>query len=80
MHHPHPREYMPCPLCGTSIARGRQELHRCDPHHRRHHELATSRAEIQAFEAELGTYLDSPSGRFELWYAERERRASGGDR
>jgi hypothetical protein len=31
------------------------------------------RDELGRFERELDTYLDSPRGRFELWYAERER-------
>src|SRR5205823_575293 len=35
------------------------------------------RDEVAAVESELGAYLDSPSGRFELWWAERERRRRG---
>jgi hypothetical protein len=32
------------------------------------------RDEIERFEADLGLHLASPYGRFELWYAERQRR------
>jgi hypothetical protein len=32
------------------------------------------RHEIDDFDAELATYLESPKGQFDLWYAERERR------
>jgi hypothetical protein len=28
---------------------------------------------LHRFEQELGAYLASPSGRFDLWYAERTR-------
>ena len=29
--------------------------------------------QMERFEGELGAYLESPVGRFELWYAERQR-------
>ena len=30
--------------------------------------------EVQAFESQVGAYLASPGGQFELWDAERRRR------
>jgi len=38
------------------------------------YELFKVRAELAAFEGLFAAYLESPHGRFELWYAERERR------
>jgi hypothetical protein len=36
-------------------------------------QVALRRDELQRFELELGNYLGTPRGRFELWYAERDR-------
>jgi hypothetical protein len=32
------------------------------------------RAELAAFEDQYAAWLESPQGRFDVWYAERERR------
>jgi hypothetical protein len=37
------------------------------------HQVDLRRGELDRFEHELGDYLTSTRGRFELWYAERER-------
>ena len=49
------------------------EDHVCDEERRRWHQLFVVNAEIEELDDELRTYLDSPQGRFELYYAERER-------
>ena len=48
--------------------------HVCSEQRRLEYRLFQARAELAAFDDELATYFDSPHGRFELWYAERERR------
>lgn len=44
------------------------------------HQVHLRRDELHRFEHELGAYLDSASGRFDLWYAERERIRRSRDR
>jgi hypothetical protein len=64
-----------CPDCGTSVSLESLEaaLHRCDGRHRAENALQRALAEVQAFERALGSYLDSPQGRFEAFYAARTR-------
>lgn len=68
-------DYTSCPDCGTSVGFEslETELHRCDGRHRTEHELCLALAEVELFEFELHEYLDSPHGRFEVFYAERSR-------
>jgi hypothetical protein len=43
------------------------------------HQVQLRRDELGRFEHDLSAYLDSPRGRFDLWYAERDRlRAASG--
>jgi hypothetical protein len=64
---------MPCSECGASLARGEEDRHVCDEHRRLKYQLIQLRAEVAGFDDHLAAYLDSPQGRFELWYAARER-------
>jgi hypothetical protein len=64
---------MPCPDCGASVDRN-DPAHECDPERRLDFVLFRLRDEIAAFAAELAKYLGTPHGRFEVYYAERERR------
>jgi hypothetical protein len=48
-------------------------LHVCDWGRWLDHQVYLRRDELHRFEHELGAYLESPSGRFELWYAARDR-------
>jgi hypothetical protein len=64
---------MPCTTCGGSVARGREDEHACEEERRLRYQLFQLREEIAAFDARLEEYLDSPSGRFEVFYAARER-------
>ena len=65
--------YMPCPSCGASVATNEMGRHVCDLERWLDYQMFQLRGEIAAFESELGSYLASPRGRFELWYAGRER-------
>jgi hypothetical protein len=67
-----PPSSLPCPDCGAAISIEEGE-HLCDEERRRWHQLFVVNVEVQELDNELRTYLDSPQGRFELYYAERER-------
>jgi hypothetical protein len=66
-------KYMPCEECGASLARDEREGHVCPRERWLDYQVTQRRPELDGFELELGYYLDSPRGRFEVWYAERER-------
>jgi hypothetical protein len=63
---------LPCPECGAAISFDGMG-HECDEQRRRWHELLLVNAEIEQLDGELREYLSSPEGRFEAFYAERER-------
>ena len=63
---------MPCQDCGASLER-RDQAHECERERWLEFQLFQLRDEIDQFEAELAVYLASPQGRFELYYAGRER-------
>jgi hypothetical protein len=64
---------MPCPECGASVARGHEHEHVCEEERRLGYQLFQLREEIAGFDGSLAAYLASPRGRFEAWYAARER-------
>ena len=70
-------EYMPCPECGVSVLRSEQDEHECDENRRLDFQVFQLRGEIAEFDGQLAEYLASPSGRFDAWYAERERQLPG---
>ena len=65
--------YMPCSDCGASVDQRADEAHVCDAERRLDYRLFQLRAEVAAFDNDLGEFLASPRGRFELWYVARER-------
>ncbi len=67
---------MPCERCGASLERERVHEHFCDEGRWLDYELFQRREDIERFEDELDLWLESPAGRFERFYAERERRRS----
>ncbi len=66
-------KYMPCDECGASLAHDEREGHTCERERWLDYQVTQRRAELDGFELELGYFLESPQGRFELWCAERER-------
>ena len=70
-------QYMPCPECGASLARPETDEHVCEQDRWLNYQMFQLREEIARFEPDAAAYLTSAEGRFELWYAERERRARG---
>ena len=66
--------YMPCPDCGDSLERRQTSDHVCAHERRLDYQMFQLRDEVAALEAQIGVYLATPRGQFELWYAERRRR------
>jgi hypothetical protein len=62
-----------CPGCGGGVPSRELRLHVCEWGRWLDHQVHLRRDELHRFEQELGAYLASPSGRFDLWYAERTR-------
>lgn len=75
-----PSRYLSCDDCGASVERGERTGHECDRERRLDYEVFQVRDELGRFEAELAAYLALPRGRFEVWYAERERRLRASSR
>ena len=67
-----PSRYMPCPDRGASLER-RDDVHECERERWLEFQLFQLRDEVDELDAKLADYLTSPRGRFELYYAERER-------
>ena len=66
----------PCRSCGAALPVGRRAPHACDWWHWLDHQVELRRGDLDRFERELGAYLRTPKGRFELWDAERMRRGA----
>jgi hypothetical protein len=59
-----------------TLRRGDQEQHVCEEERRFAHERMQIRLEVDRLESELARWLASTAGRFEMYYAERQRRAA----
>jgi hypothetical protein len=68
--------HLPCPSCGASVPREELTHHECDDEQRARYERFQVRVEAGRFDAELSSWLETPEGRFEVFYAARERRAA----
>ena len=66
-------QFMPCPECGASVPTAEMDAHRCSEERRLDYQLFRLRGEVAAFEIQLAAYLASPRGRFDQYYAERQR-------
>jgi len=69
---PQPR-HMPCERCGASIDSRVAAEHACEEGRRLDYVVFQLRGEISGLEAELAAWLETPGGRFALFYAERTR-------
>jgi hypothetical protein len=72
---PHPT-HLPCPGCGATVEREDLSDHVCDDEQRTRYERFQVRVEAERFDTELTDWLRTPDGRFEVFYAERQRRAA----
>ena len=70
--------YVPCSDCGVAVARSEKHEHVCDRERLVDHQIFQLRDELAGLEDEIDAYLDSPRGRFESWWATRERRCRAG--
>ena len=70
--------FMPCHDCGASVDRHDPAEHLCDPEHLVDFLLFALRSDVERLEESVTAYLDSPTGRFEVWRARRkvQRKAS----
>jgi hypothetical protein len=66
--------FVPCEDCGVSVAKSDYAAHVCEPDRLVAYQMIQHRDDIARVEDEIRTYLASPEGRFEAWYAERKRR------
>jgi hypothetical protein len=62
-----------CPGCDAELPVRELRLHVCDWGQWLDHQVSLRGDELARFERELGVYLDSARGRFDLWYAARDR-------
>jgi hypothetical protein len=74
---PQPR-YMPCSDCGEAVERGSEDEHVCDRGRLLDYQVFQLHAEVEGIDKELDAFLETPRGRFELWWAARERRLRDG--
>lgn len=65
--------YLDCPECGTSVSRDSLRAHVCDDRHRSDHAGRVVAAAVAELEADFRDYLQTPAGRFEMFYAQRTR-------
>jgi hypothetical protein len=65
--------HLPCPSCGASVSHDEAASHVCDEEQRLRYELFRVRLEVERFDGQLKGWLASAAGRFEVFYAERER-------
>jgi hypothetical protein len=68
-----PPRFMPCEHCGASLDRDAAVAHECELERRLDFELFQLRGEIESFGATFGSWLETPRGRFEQFYAEHTR-------
>jgi hypothetical protein len=66
--------FIACESCGLSVAKSEYAAHVCEPERRVAYQMIQHEDDLARVEKEIRSYLDSPHGRFESWYAERTRR------
>lgn len=64
---------MPCPECGASVPVAELDEHRCAHDRWVDYQMFQLRVEIASLECQVAEYLDTPRGRFDQYYARRQR-------
>ena len=72
-----PPPFRPCSECGASVAVAAADAHVCEQERWLDHQLFRLREDLAGLESEVGAYLASPRGRFELWCAQHTRGPHG---
>jgi hypothetical protein len=62
---------MPCRDCGASVDRENMSTHVCDPERLVDFHLFALRTDVGRLEESVTAYLESPTGRYEVWRARR---------
>src|ERR671922_1056512 len=75
--YPHDHDLATCAQCGAPLPVPLRSPHVCDWWEWLDHQVQLRRDELNRFESELGSYLASSRGRFDLWYWERRRLQPG---
>jgi hypothetical protein len=68
--------YERCCDCGISIPLGMGDEHVCEREQWISYQVDKASRELRNIDAELRHYLETPQGRFDLWYAQRSRSPS----
>ena len=68
-----PSRFMPCPDCGASLDLTDHDEHTCARERWLDYQMFHLKDVVARFESDLRRYLSSPQGRFEVWYARRQR-------
>ena len=66
-------DHMPCPDCGASVPVTREAVHVCEAERLLDYRLSELRPEIERFDGDLEEWLETPTGRFAIFLAERNR-------
>jgi hypothetical protein len=66
--------FIACESCGLTVAKSERATHVCEPERRIAYQMIQHQDDLAGVEKEIRSYLESPKGRFESWYAERTRR------
>ena len=72
-------QYGPCGECGASVPVSEEDTHECDRQRWLDYQMLQHRAGVAQLEVELGVWLETPHGRFAVFYAERQRLREAGD-
>jgi hypothetical protein len=66
-------QFQPCPDCGAPVVEDEVDLHQCDRRRFVEYQMLLLRPEIVRFDLEVAAWMRTPHGRFEAYYAMRER-------
>jgi hypothetical protein len=67
-------QYRACGECGASVPVSEEDTHECDRQSWLDYQMFQHRGGVAQLEVELGVWLETPHGRFAVFYAERQRR------
>lgn len=65
--------HLPCLECGASLSCAELRTHVCEWDEWLDYQVLARRQGLDSFEQDLGVYLASSRGRFDLWCAARDR-------
>jgi len=66
-------QFQPCPDCGAPVVEEQGDLHHCDRRRFVEYQMLLLRPEVARFEEQLTAWMRTPQGRFETYYAARDR-------